>query len=185
MEAINGNRFGLLLKTIHIDFNGNAHVYHNAKLLLKIYASAVWKTRDTIDDLLSSYSEAYQTNDISGLESLVGMYEDKDVQMLEAKLISIAQNKIIIDVVEKSMVHVKEYPVHGALYYDILSKNFFVRFPYTEPEILEALSLSRSTYYRRRKEAISTFGVSLWGYILPNILRVLANNNGETFLRQN
>lgn len=185
MEAARENGINKLLKKMQINFNDSANVYHNAKLLLKIYSSAVWNTRDTIDELLCSCSEAYQTNDIAGLESLVSMYENKDVQVLEGRLRSVAQNKIIIDIVEKSMVHVKEYPAHGELYYDILSKNFFVKFPYTESEILESLNISRSTYYRRRKEAITTFGVSLWGYILPNILRALTNTRNETFLRQN
>lgn len=167
-----------------LDISKNKAVYHNAKLLLRIYASAVWNTRDAVDELLCSYSETYQSSDIAALECLVTMYDGNSVKQLENKLRCVAQNKIIIDIVERNMLHVREYPFHGKLYYNILNKSYFVKYPYTESEIMDSLNLSRSTYYRRRKDAITTFGVSMWGYMLPNVLREI-KSAGETFLRQN
>jgi hypothetical protein len=111
------------------------------------------------------------------------MYENNSVKQLESKLRCVAQNKIILDIIEKNMLRVQSYPMRGELYYSILNKNFFVGYPYTEFEIMESLNLSRSTYYRRRKEAITVFGMSMWGYILPNVLIELKKNN-DTFLRQ-
>lgn len=176
------NDFNVLRWELGTDQNKAA--YHNTKLLLSIYSSAVWNTRDTVDELLNSYSEAYDGGDIAALECLVSMYEGNSVRQLESRLRCVVQNKIMIDIVEKNMLHVREYPYHGELYYNILNKNYFVRHPYTETEILEALCLSRSTYYRRRKDAITTFGISMWGYMLPQVLRKMKSYR-ETFLRQN
>ena len=153
-----------------LDISQNTAAYHNAKLLLKIYSCAVWNTRDSVDELVYAYSEAYENGDIAALECLVSMYENNSVKQLEGKLRCVAQNKIIMDIVEKSMMRVQSYPMQGELYYTILSKNYFTRYPYTESEILESLNISRSTYYRRRKEAITVFGMSMWGYIIPSVL---------------
>lgn len=173
---------GLEALARELDINQNTATYHNAKLLLRIYSSAVWNTKASVDELLCSHSETYESCDISALECLVSMYESNCVKQLESKLRCVAQNKIIIDIVERNMLHVREYPFHGDLYYTILNKNYFVKYPYTESEILESLNMSRSTYYRRRKDAITTFGISMWGYMLPNVLREISST-GETLLR--
>ena len=165
-----------------LDISQNTAAYHNAKLLLKIYSCAVWNTRDAVDELVCVYSEAYENGDIAALECLVSMYENNSVKQLEGKLCCVAQNKIIMDIVEKSMMRVQSYPMQGELYYTILSKNYFTGYPYTESEILESLNISRSTYYRRRKEAITVFGMSMWGYIIPGVL-IQLKNTSETFLR--
>jgi len=165
-----------------LDISQNTAAYHNAKLLLKIYSCAVWNTRDAVDELIYAYSEAYESGDIAALESLVSMYENNSVKQLEGKLRCVAQNKIIMDIVEKSMMRVQLYPMQGELYYTILSKNYFTGYPYTESEILESLNISRSTYYRRRKEAITVFGMSMWGYIIPSVL-IQLKSTSETFLR--
>jgi len=184
VEALKEIGLNTLLAKLEIDAGEKENVYHNAMLLLRIYSSAVWNTRDTADKLFRSCSETYRVTDIEGLECLISMYESNSVKKFETKLISVAQNKIMIDIVERSVLHVKEYPHYGDLYYAILNKNFFAEYPYTESEILEFLNISRSTYYRRRKEAIITFGISMWGYILPSILNEI-KQCGETFLRQN
>lgn len=175
---------GLEALARELDISQNTAAYHNAKLLLRIYSCAVWNTRDAVDELLCAYSETYEIGDIAALECLVSMYESNSVKQLESKLRCVAQNKIIMDIVEKSMMRVQSYPMRGELYYSILSKNYFVGYPYTESEIMESLNLSRSTYFRRRKEAITVFGMSMWGYILPNVLIEL-KKTGDTFLRQN
>jgi len=183
MEAIKESGLNMLLERFKINAGEKENIYHNAILLLRVYSSAVWNTKAAVDELLYVHSETYENGDIAALECLVSMYEGNSVRQLESRLRCVAQNKIMIDIVEKNMLHVREYPYNGELYYTILNKNYFVRYPYTESEIIESLNLSRSTYYRRRKEAITTFGVSMWGYMLPNIVRKI-KVNCETFLRQ-
>ena len=53
------------------------------------------------------------------------------------------------------------------LYHEILSKSYLTAFRYTESELLEILSIERSTFYDRKKEAIMLLGIALWGYAIP------------------
>ena len=39
--------------------------------------------------------------------------------------------------------------------------------------MLDILSLERSTYYDRKKEAILVFGLAMWGTVLPKLALML------------
>ena len=47
------------------------------------------------------------------------------------------------------------------------------KFKYTESDLLELLSIERSTYYDRKKEAVYVFGISLWGDALPKMMKFI------------
>ncbi len=68
----------------------------------------------------------------------------------------------MIELVDSAMLKVKEFPYNGDLYFENLSRCYLDKFKYTESEILDLLSMERSTYYDRKKEAIYVFGISLW-----------------------
>lgn len=52
----------------------------------------------------------------------------------------------------------------------LLQKRFMEEVPHTDAAVSEALSVERSTYYDRKKEAIFLFGISLFGFVLPTTL---------------
>lgn len=72
-------------------------------------------------------------------------------------------------------MRVREFPDYGKQYHEILSKGFIVRVKYTEAELLDALSMERSRYYDRKKEAIMVFGVVLWGTEIPRLEELFSN----------
>ena len=51
-------------------------------------------------------------------------------------------------------------------------------FKYAEDEILQELDLERSTYYRKKKESVYLLGYILFGYIMPQYVKLekVANN---------
>ncbi len=159
--------------------------YHNAKLLLKTYSSVVWENANNYQDLICEHSEIYGTPDYSGLEIMTQLGEEKKAKELKEKLMNVAENKIMLEVIEKALIHVKGYPYNGQLYYNIINKNFFMKYKYNETEMLKVLNISRTTYYRKRKEAIHLFGVSLWGFIIPSVMKKLENNGIKMELIQN
>lgn len=65
-----------------------------------------------------------------------------------------------------------EYPDCGEVYADILRKCYLSKKTYKESEILTLLEMERSTYYDKKKIAISLFGVVMWGYILPECKKI-------------
>lgn len=147
-------------------------VYHNAKILLQIYSKTAWETRDKYEDIISSYNQEYGLGDIGGLEIMAAFEENNESKNLTNKLLSVGQNILIIDTIHTALLKLKDYPHKGELYYNIIYKNYFVKFKYTESEVLENLCLSRTTYFRRRKEAIHLFGVSLWQLTIPKVLKI-------------
>ncbi|MPN10265.1 hypothetical protein SDC9_157560 [bioreactor metagenome] len=50
-----------------------------------------------------------------------------------------------------------------------------------EQEILECLSLERTSFYMKKKEAIKLFGIALWGYALPKYKTIFIENSENVF----
>ena len=89
-------------------------------------------------------------------------FESKVTQMFEAKW--------LIDLADMALQYVKVYPGNGELLAQLLQKRFMEEVPHTDAVVSEALSVERSTYYDRKKEAIFLFGISLFGFFLPTTL---------------
>ena len=47
------------------------------------------------------------------------------------------------------------------------------KFPYTEAEMMEELNLERSSYYRRKKEAVIVFGLAIWGGSIDDLRQIM------------
>ena len=81
------------------------------------------------------------------------------------------QSRVLIDLIEKAVVKIREYPDNGGIYYSIIDLKFLNYFKYSEEDILEELDLERSTYYRKKKEATLLLGYILFGLIMPEYIR--------------
>jgi len=40
---------------------------------------------------------------------------------------------------------------------------------YSDSDLMESLDLERTTFYKRKKEAINMLGTILWGYVIPGL----------------
>lgn len=161
--------------------NTNNNLYHNAKALLKIYSKTAWETSNKYGDLVQQYENDYGISDISGLEIVASLDNENGFQNLTERLLSVGENKLIIDTIHSALIKLKDYPYKGELYYQIIYKNYFVKYKYTESEILESLCLARTTYFRRRKEAIHLFGISLWRITIPVVLNMFGTKMGQNW----
>ena len=65
-------------------------------------------------------------------------------------------------VVDKVLEKVKEFYQYGETYYDILTKAYLNEEDMKDSAVLQELSLDRSTYYRRKREAILLCGILMW-----------------------
>jgi hypothetical protein len=95
---------------------------------------------------------------------------DLKAKLLHEQLEDAEASKVIIDIINSALVRLKTYPKKGEAYYNILNATYFSDKKYEEQDLLDILELSRSTYFRQRKKAISLFGVILWGYVLPEFI---------------
>ena len=104
---------------------------------------------------------------------------DEERERFEERIRSLFETKWMIELVDHAMGRIKEYPCRGDLYCEIISKSYLSRFHYRESELLEVLSMERSTYYDRKKEAILLFGLSLWGTSIPMLKQFLRETKDE------
>ena len=156
----------------------NVKVFHKAKLLLRIYRDVVWRTQEVMYD---ADAEAYDFGGrrIAELADYLSYDFESEIDKVkaESKLFSIAESKFLVDLVDKALVKLQAYPSLGQLYFDILTKQYIYNTKYTDAELIETLSIERTQYYKRKKEAINLFGVILWGYIIPPIRDYLSKSD--------
>ena len=100
----------------------------------------------------------------------------EDRATFERQLRMLFDSRWMVELVDSAMIQVKEFPDDGERYFEILSKYFLSRFKYCESELLEVLQLERSAYYDRKKEASLSFGLALWGTVLPKTEQFLEEN---------
>jgi hypothetical protein len=144
-------------------------IYHKAKLLLKIYRDVIWSVEDRVAELEEGYYEMGSNSLLDALNYLDDYDPNINKKELEVELCSIFKSKLLIEIVDKALVKVKKYPDYGETYFEILYKQYIQKNKYSEKYIIQALNCERTTFYKRKKEAINLMGIALWGYVLPEL----------------
>lgn len=151
--------------------------YHNAKALLKVYSNVVWSLGENVASL---QQESYELAD-SELLNYVNCLMDIDTRVnqehFKSKLQTVSETNCMVELINRALIKLRNYPRDGERYFEIINKSFLVKYKYSETEILEALDMSRATFYRDKKRAISLLGVILWGFIIPEIRQAIKPKN--------
>lgn len=158
------------------------NTYKKTDMLLKLYRKVYWSIDERFDDLNNI---TYETclGDKDTLTYLLNFAPDKELDTFKAKAISVMQTRLLIDLIGKSVLRVREYPDNGGIYYSIIDLKYMNFFKYSEDEILEELNLERSTYYRKKKEATALLGYILFGFVMPEYVKKEKSQNNATELR--
>lgn len=143
--------------------------YHKAKLLLKIYRDVIWSVEGKVAELEEEYYEMGSKSLAEALDYLSDYDPNVNREELEAELCAVFKSKLLIEIVDKALLKVKNYPDYGEIYFDILHKQYIEKFKYSEKNIISFLNCERTTFYKRKKEAINLMGIALWGYVLPEL----------------
>jgi hypothetical protein len=145
-------------------------VYHDAHLLLNIYSDVLWGINNSYTNIVCECKEIYGNSSVAVLNVMTEFGSDLKAKLLHEQLEDAEASKVIIDIINSALLRLKTYPKKGEAYYKILNATYFSDKKYEEHDLLDMLELSRSTYFRQRKKAISLFGVILWGYVLPEFI---------------
>lgn len=169
------------MKNISLMYQGiqldEEEVFRKSKLLLKIYRDVVWTSIKEID-YIREISADYYSNDLSlALTYLNDFAPTEKREDFMEKVSGIFESKWMIDLIDTAMIKIYDYPLNGKIYHEILAKSYVIAYPMTEGEMLEALSMERSTFYIKKKEAVKLFGIALWGYALPKYQRMLIESS--------
>jgi len=158
--------------------------YHNAKRLVSIYREVSWGLQYSLDEM----SEVCSDMGYAGIEGALSFLEDgtiegNTVKALEDRALSMQHTALLIKITENALLALREYPVHGERYYDILNHTYIAKYPLPEDDLMDEWHISRSTYYRAKKRALSLLGAIIWGYMLPQILCTLKAGGRDTGMR--
>lgn len=149
------------------------NVYHNTKLLLKLYGEVAWRINNDIQMVKKECEYEAQRELDKFIDNLADIELFISRKRLENRLESIENSKSLINLINKALAMMKSYPNTGEKYYDILYKAYIAHYKYTTDEMIEYLAMSRSTYFREKKKAINLLGTILWGYLIPKLAKEL------------
>lgn len=160
-------------------------LYEKGKLLLEIYRDVCWSAisgASEVKESLLNYGEADTPHaDMdAALIYLEHLAPEEGKDRFEQQVKDLFETSWMIDIIDAAMVKVREFPCYGYQYYEILHTYYLNRFVYTESEILSELGMERSTFYRRKKEAIVVFGFSIWGTPFEEFKDFLKENTKPT-----
>ena len=145
------------------------NTYKKTDLLLKLYRKVNWSISGRLQDLDEmTYDGCF--GDTESLSYLLNFAPDKELEAFKTLAENVMQTRILIDLIDKSILRVKNYPDTGNVYYSIFDLRYLNRWSYTENEVLEMLNLERSTFYRRKKEATYLLGYIFFGFVMPEYI---------------
>ena len=154
-------------------------VYDKAKKLLEIYRDVCWETSEYAnlvrEDLACEYG--YASSDLdTALLYLENFAPDEQKEKFAEKIRALFSVKWMVEIVDSAIIKVRNFPLNGELYALILSMYYLGKFQYTEAEMMEELNLERSSYYRRKKEAVIVFGLAIWGGSIDDLRQIMLGN---------
>jgi hypothetical protein len=158
--------------------NENPQIYHNTKELLKVYAKVVWWLEHSVKEMEAECRECGYDNLFDTLSFLASSIDcELDALHLEERTRSMLFTGVLVDIVNKALVMLKDYPGKGNRYFEIINKMHILKYRYSEEEMLNFLHISRRSLYREKKEAMNLLGVVLWGFLIPDLMEKIRGTN--------
>lgn len=154
-------------QSIHLD---TKEIYAKTKALLQLYQSVVWSIKNRADNLQEEIAGTYGMQLNTALMYLSNFAPEKTKADFEVSVTMLFQSKWIIELLDLSLQCVRNYPLYGEIYAQLLQLRFMDETRRSDAAVSELLAMERSTYYDRKKEAIMLMGVALWGFVVPNTL---------------
>ena len=161
-------------------------IMERAESLLKLYrhiASVVLADTEMTVNESSTYYAGNDTfvEDIkAGLSYLADFEPVNKIQDFEAKVVSLFETEWLIELMHIALERVRGYlGKDGGKYYDILFKSYFDNHEYTTDELFDIVGIARTTFFKKRREAILLFGIYFWGYGIPDLYRGLFGGDSE------
>ena len=152
-----------------------------AKLLLESYRRVCWTTLG-VCHVANDDGYCICDEDIKRALDYLDTYSPTENRIeFEQQLRTLFDSRWMVELVDSTMIQVKEFPDEGDTYFDILSKFYLSKFKLCEGELLNLLKLERSSYYDRKKEAILAFGLALWGTVLPKLINIVESESLDPY----
>lgn len=170
------NNIRMLCRMQQVD---EEYLNKRSKLILSIYRDVCWSTVGRAGEIQADLICTCGASLDRALVYLETFAPDEAREHFEEHIRSLFETRWMIELVENTMIRIRDYPCRGDLYCQLITLCYLSRFEYKESELLELLNIERSTFYDRKKEAILLFGLSLWGTSIPKLKQFLGEVDTE------
>lgn len=110
-----------------------------------------------------------QEYDRDGLHGAIDLYQEMLHHSHTAALVTHPGAQPLRDMMQQVLNIVQRYPEHGKQYHYILKTAYFDPAPQTDGELMDLLHLERTTYYSRKREAVTLFAILLHTKYMPQL----------------
>ena len=133
------------------------------KLVLKIYREVQWALAEHQYDLHAQVASAGWNSYDTGMVYLTIFAPEIDMALFEEQVCRLVESKSILAFIATCVQRLKRFPEFGPIYYEIINLQFLAHRSLGELEMVSRLNMERSTFYRRKKEALFLLGLCLFG----------------------
>jgi len=142
-------------------------IYEKSQLVISVYHEIVWGSIKNGDPRIAGPLDMdYE----AALLYLSNFPPTEDKRVFQTKLLNRFHSEWFSGLIRDAVNEISLFPHNGGIYAEILNKRFFSEHNIPDKELQPSIRTSRSTYFKRKKEAILFLGVTLWGVILPRML---------------
>lgn len=155
---------------MNINNNFRDKAFHNTGLLLKNYRDVVWSLEVAVHNINKNFYIEYGC----GIDNFLDMAYDAGMELkgtyVEAHTKSIEKSRNMLRIIDNAVDLLRKKHKNGEIYYWILYYTYLSPQELSNTdEIIEKLTnylkdISRSTYFRKKNEAVLQLGRLLWGY---------------------
>lgn len=152
-------------------------VLKRTKMLLSTYRRICWQTSDRYSDLENDEGQfCYIHPDLTDAIDYLECFDpDREKNQFEDKIRTLFETRWMLELVDQTMLRVREFPGYGQTYFTILNDCYLSSMKFKESDMLLLLKVERSRYYDWKKDAIIAFAMALWNDALPRLKSFLTN----------
>ncbi len=166
-----------LKNKIDIPYEIDKELEHNVKILLKLYRKVNFRVEERIQDLELETYESKRKHLEELVISILEIDTTINYEKIEDQLISVSESLFLLQIMDKALERLKNYPDNGELYGNILELRFFNKEIYSHDIIMRKVNMSRSSYYRHLNKAVQSYSTMIFGYALPEVRAIVFNED--------
>ena len=136
--------------------------------LLKLYAPVFRQSVERIGEVSQECYASRHQSVVDFLHLAIDYDHDKDCQHITERLELTGQAMPFFEIMEITLLRVRDDPLHGDLYYRILRFRYFDCFCKTNEDAYLSAHIAAATYYRHIKDAQKLFASILWHIVIPD-----------------
>jgi len=156
-------------------------VLMKARLLLSFYHEIVWGALKNRGANMPAANEKKYNEAVTYLSAFPSTVDEKELQM---NILSKFQAEWYEDLFKGAYNFVALYKHNSKVYTRILAECYLSEREWTDLELQLDMKIERSSYFKRKKEAVLLFGVALWGITIPQKLNLpYASDHHTAFLK--